>query len=56
MKISKQLLYPSPLDNFLSYISESAINGTILNCRSGGPNPMQALFVQLGFDTIGIEI
>lgn len=55
MKITKELLYPAPFYNFLSYISDSDINGPILDCGSGGPYPKQALFVQLGFDTIGIE-
>lgn len=55
MKIPNELLYPAPLYNFLSYISESDVNGQILDCGSGGPNPKQALFVQLGFNIIGIE-
>ena len=55
MKIAKELLYPAPFYNFLSYISDSDINGPILDCGSGGPYPKQALFIQLGFDTIGIE-
>jgi ubiquinone/menaquinone biosynthesis C-methylase UbiE len=56
MKISKELLYPAPFYNFLSYISESDINGPILDCGSGSSNPKQALFALLGFDTTGIEI
>ncbi len=56
MKIAKELLYPAPFYNFLSYISENAINGPILDCGSGGPSPKQALFIKLGFDTIGIEL
>jgi len=55
MNIPKELLYPAPFYNFLSYISKSDINGPILDCGSGGPFPKQALFVKLGFDTIGIE-
>ncbi|MFX0006486.1 MAG: class I SAM-dependent methyltransferase [Promethearchaeota archaeon] len=55
MKIAKELLYPAPFYNFLSYISKSDIHGPMLDCGSGGPNPKQALFVQLGFDSIGIE-
>ena len=55
MKIAKELLYPAPFYNFLSYISESHVHGPMLDCGSGGPNPKQALFFQLGFDTIGIE-
>jgi len=55
MKIPKELLYPAPFYNFLSYISESDVTGPILDCGSGGPYPKQALFVQLGFDIIGIE-
>ncbi|UCC19290.1 MAG: class I SAM-dependent methyltransferase [Promethearchaeota archaeon] len=55
MKIPKELLYPAPFYNFLNYISETDINGPILDCGSGGPSPKQALFVLLGFDTIGIE-
>ncbi|MFX1600251.1 MAG: class I SAM-dependent methyltransferase [Promethearchaeota archaeon] len=55
MKIAKELLYPAPFYNFLSYISDSEVDGPILDCGSGGPHPKQALFVQLGFDTIGIE-
>ncbi|MFX1390615.1 MAG: class I SAM-dependent methyltransferase [Promethearchaeota archaeon] len=55
MKIQKELLYPAPFYNFLSYISDSEINGPILDCGSGGPYPKQTLFVMLGFDTIGIE-
>lgn len=55
MKISSELLYPAPFYNFLNYISEFKIDGPILDCGSGGPNPKQALFVKLGFDTIGIE-
>jgi len=53
--IGKELLYPAPFYNFLSYISESDVDGAILDCGSGGPYPKQALFVQLGFNTIGIE-
>ncbi|MFX0039282.1 MAG: class I SAM-dependent methyltransferase [Candidatus Heimdallarchaeota archaeon] len=56
MKISKELLYPAPLYNFLSYISELDIDGPILDCGSGCSYPKQALFAKLGFDTIGIEI
>ncbi|MFX0004801.1 MAG: class I SAM-dependent methyltransferase [Candidatus Hodarchaeota archaeon] len=56
MKLKKELLYPAPLYNFLSYISESAINGLILDCGAGGSNPKQALFTRIGFETIGIEL
>ncbi len=56
MKIAKELLYPAPFYNFLSYISDSDIKGPILDCGSGGPYPKQALFTQLGFDVIGIEL
>jgi ubiquinone/menaquinone biosynthesis C-methylase UbiE len=56
MKIAIELLYPAPFYNFLSYISKNAIDGPILDCGSGSPSPKQALFVQLGFDIIGIEI
>ncbi len=55
MKIAKELLYPAPFYNFLSYISDYDVDGPILDCGSGGPYPKQALFVQLGFDAIGIE-
>ena len=55
MKLAKELLYPAPFYNFLSCLSESAIEGPILDCGSGGPNPKQALFVRLGFDIMGIE-
>jgi ubiquinone/menaquinone biosynthesis C-methylase UbiE len=55
MHIQKELLYPAPFYNFLSYISDSEINGPILDCGSGGPYPKQALFAVLGFETIGIE-
>ncbi len=55
MSIAKELLYPAPFYNFLSYLSESEVKGQILDCGSGGPFPKQALFVQLGFDIIGIE-
>jgi ubiquinone/menaquinone biosynthesis C-methylase UbiE len=55
MKIRKELLYPAPFYNFINYISESDVDGSILDCGSGGPSPKQALFVQLGFDTIGVE-
>ncbi len=55
MKIAKELLFPAPFYNFLSYISDSDIDGPILDCGSGGPNPKQQLFVLLGFDAIGIE-
>ncbi len=55
MTIAKELLYPAPFYNFLSYISNSNVKGKILDCGSGGPFPKQALFVQLGFDIIGIE-
>ena len=44
MKIAKELLYPAPFYNFLSYISESHVHGPMLDCGSGGPNPKQALF------------
>ncbi|MFX1568668.1 MAG: class I SAM-dependent methyltransferase [Promethearchaeota archaeon] len=56
MKIANELLYPAPFYNFLSYLSESDMEGPILDCGSGGPNPKQALFVRLGFDVMGIEI
>ncbi|MFX1312284.1 MAG: class I SAM-dependent methyltransferase [Promethearchaeota archaeon] len=55
MKIPKELLYPAPFYKFLNYISESDITGIILDCGSGGPNPKQALFAQLGFEIIGID-
>ena len=55
MKLANKLLYPAPFYNFLKYISEFNVEGPILDCGSGGPNPKQALFVTLGFDTIGIE-
>ncbi len=56
MIIAKEVLYPAPFYNFLNYISESDINGPILDCGSGGPRPKLSLFVLLGFDTFGIEI
>jgi ubiquinone/menaquinone biosynthesis C-methylase UbiE len=55
MKIAKELLYPAPFYNFLSYISETDVFGPVLDCGSGGPYPKQLLFAKLGFDTIGIE-
>ncbi|MBA7636317.1 hypothetical protein ES703_43934 [subsurface metagenome] len=55
MIIAKELLYPAPFYNFLSYLSESDVKGQILDCGSGGPYPKQELFVLLGFDAIGIE-
>jgi len=55
MKIAKEVLYPTPLYKFLNYISESEVDGSILDCGSGGPNPKQSLFALLGFDTMGIE-
>ena len=55
MNLAKELLYPAPFYNFLSYLSDSDIEGPILDCGSGGPYPKQALFVLLGFDVIGIE-
>ncbi len=55
MIIAKDLLYPAPFYNFLSYLSESDVKGQILDCGSGGPSPKQALFVLLGFDAFGIE-
>jgi ubiquinone/menaquinone biosynthesis C-methylase UbiE len=55
MKIPKELLFPAPFYNFLSYISEFKINGPILDCGSGGPNPKQALLANIGFNTMGIE-
>ncbi len=55
MIIAKELLYPAPFYNFLSYLSDSAIDGPILDCGSGGPYPKQELFFLLGFDAIGIE-
>ncbi len=55
MSIAKELLYPAPFYNFLSYLSESEVKGQILDCGSSGPFPKQALFVQLGFDIIGIK-
>jgi ubiquinone/menaquinone biosynthesis C-methylase UbiE len=56
MKIVKELIYPAPFYNLLSYISERNINGPILDCGSGGPNPKQALLAHIGFDTTGIEL
>jgi SAM-dependent methyltransferase len=56
MKIANELLYPAPFYNFLDYISNSDVDGPILDCGSGGSHPKQALFVKLGFDTIGIEL
>ena len=56
MKIADELLYPASFYNFLDYISESDVDGPILDCGSGGPYPKQALFVKLGFDTRGIEL
>ena len=55
MNITKDILYPAPFYNFLSYIAKSDVSGPILDCGSGGPFPKQELFVKLGFDTIGIE-
>lgn len=55
MIIAKELLYPAPFYNSLSYLSESDVKGKILDCGSGGPYPKQELFVLLGFDAIGIE-
>jgi len=55
MKVAKELLYPAPFYNFLSYISDSEIEGPILDCGSGGSFPKQSLFVYLGFDIIGID-
>ena len=55
MQIPKQLLFPAPFYNFLSYISDSEIIGPVLDCGSGGSYPKQALFAYLGFQTIGIE-
>ncbi len=55
MNIAKELLYPAPFYNFLSYISDSNVDGPILDCGSGGPFPKQELFEQLGFNNIGIE-
>ncbi|MFX1499611.1 MAG: hypothetical protein ACFFDH_01450 [Promethearchaeota archaeon] len=39
MKLAKGLLYPAPFYNFLSYISDSDIDGPILDCGSGDPYP-----------------
>ncbi len=55
MSIIKELLYPAPFYNFLSYLSESEVKEQILDCGSGGSYPKQSLFVLLGFDIIGIE-
>ncbi|MFX1418705.1 MAG: class I SAM-dependent methyltransferase [Promethearchaeota archaeon] len=55
MKVPIELLYPAPFYNFLNYISESDVDGPILDCGSGGPRPKQSLFVLLGFEAIGIE-
>jgi ubiquinone/menaquinone biosynthesis C-methylase UbiE len=50
------VIWATPLYEFLRQCNASSLSRTILDCGAGGSEPPLALFYQFGYQTYGIEI
>lgn len=50
------VIWATPLYEFLRQCNASPLNKTILDCGAGGSQPPLSLFYQYGYQTFGIEI
>ena len=51
-----QVIWATPLYEFLRRCNASALAKVVLDCGAGGSNPPLSLFYQYGYQTYGIEI
>jgi ubiquinone/menaquinone biosynthesis C-methylase UbiE len=52
----RDVIWATPLYEFLRRCNTSPLNKTILDCGAGGSQPPLSLFYQYGYQTFGIEI
>ncbi|NJD59306.1 MAG: SAM-dependent methyltransferase [Anaerolineales bacterium] len=52
----KDVIWATPLYEFLRQCNASSLSKTVLDCGAGGSEPPLSLFYQYGYQTFGIEI
>lgn len=52
----KDVIWATPLYEFLRQCNASSLDKTILDCGAGGSQPTLSVFYQYGYQTFGIEI
>jgi ubiquinone/menaquinone biosynthesis C-methylase UbiE len=52
----KAVIRASPLYKFLRYCNDSPLDKTILDCGAGGDEPPLRLFLESGYEGVGVEI
>ncbi|UCH32567.1 MAG: SAM-dependent methyltransferase, partial [Candidatus Bathyarchaeota archaeon] len=52
----KAVIRASPLYKFLRYCNDSPLDKTILDCGAGGDEPPLRLFLESGYEAVGVEI
>jgi ubiquinone/menaquinone biosynthesis C-methylase UbiE len=51
-----EVIWATPLYEFLPQCKHSALGKTVLDCGAGGDEPPLSLFNQYGYKTYGVEI
>lgn len=52
----RQVIRATPIYKFLKECNASPMEKTVLDCGAGGDNPPLRLFLESGYNTVGIEI